>query len=86
MRIWSGVESAERGSKNGHNPKSTPSTRLRIGITSMLAAGGELPARKSDSYIMYNWDNGGHVSRKLLIVTVKGLQRQPDHDTVWGRL
>ena len=86
MRIWSGVESAERGSKNGHNPKSTPSTRLRIGITSTLAAGGELPETKSDEYNMYTWDNAGHVSRKLLIVTGKGPQRQRDHDTVWGRL
>ena len=82
MRIWSGVESAERGSTNGRDTKITPSTRLRIGITSTLAAGGEMPGRKADEYITWapGIVRGMYVSRKL--VAGKGPQRQPDHGTV----
>ena len=72
MRMWPGVESAERIGKNGHNPKSAPHTHARIRITSTLAAGGELPERKSAEYSK--------------IVTGKGSERQRDHDAAWGRL
>ena len=85
--MWSGVESAERGSNNGRDPKSTPSTRLKIGNTSTREAGGELPERNPmNTTCMYTW-GADHMSRKLILVTGKGSQRQLEHDTVvWRRL
>ena len=59
VMIWRAVESAERCGKNGHNPKSTPSTHVQIIITSTPVAGSELPDSKSVEYNLYTWDGAG---------------------------